>query len=86
MSDQKALTAYVKQSLKIQARPHEPVAVTVESIVEVADRLRLGCHRDVLRLITNCIKDLPPNTSGEEALRALGAAIEDQGTEGWGLP
>ncbi len=86
MSDRAKLIEYAKQTLRIQCRPGEAVAVTVEQIVSFAELLRAGCHQDILRLIPKFIKDLPPGTSGADALKGMAYALEGQGTESWGCP
>src|SRR5665213_1273966 len=80
------LIEYAKVALHVQARPDEPICVTVEQVASFAAQLREGCRQDLIRLIRTLVLDeyLP---EAKAALLALAGTVEEgESIELWGLP
>ena len=80
------LIDYAKDYLKVTCKPNEPIAVTLEQVVEFAELLRSGCHQDMRRLIERCA-DSTRIPGGKIALQFLANALGNEVAVAlWGLP
>src|SRR6185437_10984444 len=83
MPDQK-LVEYARRFFKLRY-PHGNIGV--EEAAEFASQLRDGCHQDMVRLFEKFLKDVPPESTGKEAVHAVGCAINEGGDiRLWGMP
>ena len=80
------LIDYMKEFFVVDARPDQPIDITLNTIADFCDQLRRGCKQDLERLVLRSMEDAQ-NEDGKLHLRAFGEGIHEGGDiELWGLP